>query len=215
MEKAKKQIADEMAIYVTPKLSDHVKALDKIRLKYGDQAKILTHRTVRLGGFLGLFTREGVEITGYRSGTAGRARMPDLEEEKKALASVRTRNQHGLLVACQAYRQMFNVTGAIKLWVEVGLPDFDKLHRAAKLAERVAVYTHRDPLQLIRALAGRGLFRGAEIPLISFDRAFLAQLAERIGRRAAIDLSVTEQSLYVHIDGHSIEGRMDVKQGLE
>jgi hypothetical protein len=31
MEKAKKQIADEMAIYVTPKLSDHVKALDKIR----------------------------------------------------------------------------------------------------------------------------------------------------------------------------------------
>jgi len=106
-------------------------------------------------------------------------------------------------------------TGAIKLWVEVGLPDFDKLHRAAKLAERVAVYTHRDPLQLIRALAGRGLFRGAEIPLISFDRAFLAQLAERIGRRAAIDLSVTEQSLYVHIDGHSIEGRMDVKQGLE
>jgi hypothetical protein len=31
MEKAKKQIADEMAVYVTPKLSDHVKALDKIR----------------------------------------------------------------------------------------------------------------------------------------------------------------------------------------
>jgi hypothetical protein len=40
----------------------------------------------------------------------------DLEEEKKVLASVRTRNQHGLLVACQAYRQMFNVTGNIKLW---------------------------------------------------------------------------------------------------
>jgi hypothetical protein len=31
MEKAKKQIADEMAVYVTPKLSDHVKAVDRIR----------------------------------------------------------------------------------------------------------------------------------------------------------------------------------------
>lgn len=74
--------------YFTEQADSHREALDKIRLKYGDQAKILTHRTVRLGGFLGLFTREGVEITGYLSGTAGRARMPDLEEEKKKLLSV-------------------------------------------------------------------------------------------------------------------------------
>jgi len=39
--------------------------LDKIREKYGERFTILNRKTVRLGGFLGLFTREGIEVTGY------------------------------------------------------------------------------------------------------------------------------------------------------
>jgi flagellar biosynthesis protein FlhF len=74
--------------YFTEQAESHREALDKIRLKYGDQAKILTHRTVRLGGVLGFFTREGVEITGYLSSDGGRKRVLDLEEEKKKILSV-------------------------------------------------------------------------------------------------------------------------------
>ena len=37
-----------------------------------------------------------------------------------------------------------DLTGRVTAWIEVGLPDAARLHRASKLAGRVAVYTHRD-----------------------------------------------------------------------
>src|SRR5450756_214185 len=37
-----------------------------------------------------------------------------------------------------------DLTGRVVSWIEVGMPDAERLHRASKLAARVAVYTHRD-----------------------------------------------------------------------
>ena len=76
--------------YFTEQGLSHKETLDKIRMKHGDNAKILTHRSVRMGGFLGFFTREGVEMTGYISENPVKARKLDLEEEKrKILATVK------------------------------------------------------------------------------------------------------------------------------
>jgi flagellar biosynthesis protein FlhF len=71
--------------YFTEQAYSHREALEKIRQKYGDQAKILTHRTIRIGGFLGLFAREGVEITGYVANELPKKKVLDLEEEKKKI----------------------------------------------------------------------------------------------------------------------------------
>ncbi len=49
-----------------------------------------------------------------------------------------------------------DLTGKITCWIEVGLPDADRLHRASKLAQRVAVYTHRDIRILLGQLEGGG-----------------------------------------------------------
>lgn len=97
--------------YFTEQARSHREALEMIRAKYGDQAQVLSHKTVRLGGFLGLFAREGVEVTGYirperpietrdgsrmRDGASSRdvpAAAPgqDFEEEKrKILAQARS-----------------------------------------------------------------------------------------------------------------------------
>lgn len=73
--------------YFTEQAYSHREALEKIRQKYGDQAKILTHRTIRIGGFLGLFAREGVEITGYVANEIPKKKWVDLEEEKKKILS--------------------------------------------------------------------------------------------------------------------------------
>ena len=48
-----------------------------------------------------------------------------------------------------------DLTGALELWVEFGAPDAARLHRASKAAPRVAIYTHRDPLHLLRQYRGR------------------------------------------------------------
>ncbi len=71
--------------YFTETASTHREVLEKISLKYGGKAKILSHRTVRIGGFLGLFTREGVEISGYISQDIVRKPRIRLEDEKKKI----------------------------------------------------------------------------------------------------------------------------------
>jgi flagellar biosynthesis protein FlhF len=80
----KGRIAHHMQYFTIQAKSDR-EALDKMKLTYGDDARILTHRTVRMGGFLGLFSSEGVEVTGYISEDAGKRRKAEVEEEKKKI----------------------------------------------------------------------------------------------------------------------------------
>ncbi len=71
--------------YFTIQARSNREAIEKMKLTYGEDARILTHRSVRLGGFLGLFAAEGVEVTGYLSEDGGRKRKTDVEEEKKKI----------------------------------------------------------------------------------------------------------------------------------
>ncbi|MCA1755442.1 MAG: flagellar biosynthesis protein FlhF, partial [Spirochaeta sp.] len=63
----------------------------KVRQKYGERARIMSHKSIRMGGFMGLFSREGVEVSGYFSNDAPRRdsaavyKTPDLEEEKRKI----------------------------------------------------------------------------------------------------------------------------------
>lgn len=97
-----------------------------------------------------------------------------------------------------------DLTGRVTAWIEVGLPDADRLHRAAKLAERVAVYSHRDPRTLLSQLEGKRIHRAEEIPIVFFDRAFIAAIAEKLDRRMRLALSVTERHLYLDFNGDSL-----------
>lgn len=75
--------------YFTEQAPTHREAVEIVRAKYGDAAQILSHRTVRSGGLLGLFARELVEVTGYVRPQAARPAAPggtaSLEEEKRRL----------------------------------------------------------------------------------------------------------------------------------
>jgi flagellar biosynthesis protein FlhF len=51
---------------------DMDECLDKIRAKYGDNYRILRRRNIRMGGILGFFTREGIEVSGYIPSLYGR-----------------------------------------------------------------------------------------------------------------------------------------------
>src|SRR5438132_4679284 len=97
-----------------------------------------------------------------------------------------------------------DLTGRVTAWIEVGLPDADRLHRASKLAERVAVYTHRDIRILLRQLEGRRIHRGEDLAIYSFAGNFINDLAARLERRVAISLSITERHLYLDIEGHPL-----------
>ena len=74
-------------------------------------------------------------------------------------------------------------TGAMRAWIEIGAPDAARLHRAAKAAPRVAVYTHHDAERYWGSLAGK-----------------------RIHRAESLELSVTNGVLYLTIGEELISG---------
>jgi len=73
--------------YFTEQARSHAEVNEKIQQKYGENARVLTRRSIRIGGFLGLFSREGVEVTGYLSPDNGKKKLVDLETEKKKILS--------------------------------------------------------------------------------------------------------------------------------
>ncbi|MBP6773549.1 MAG: YaeQ family protein [Gemmatimonadaceae bacterium] len=99
-----------------------------------------------------------------------------------------------------------DLTGALQVWVEIGAPDAARLHKASKASPRVAVYTHRDPAQVQRQLAGERIHRAAEIPLYAIDRDLIAAFCERLDRRMKFSLSMTDGTVYLDHDGASLSG---------
>jgi uncharacterized protein YaeQ len=92
-----------------------------------------------------------------------------------------------------------DLTGQITRWIEVGLPDAARLHRASKRAGAVAVYTHRDARQLLAQLAGAKIHRAADIPIRAFERGAIEEVAGLIERRTSFALSVSDGELHLSL----------------
>lgn len=98
-----------------------------------------------------------------------------------------------------------DLTGRITAWIEVGAPDAERIHRGSKHAGRAAIYTHRDPAQLLQQYAGSRIHRAEEVPIYSFGSGFIREVASKLQRRSKLALSVTERELYLDLDGHSFQ----------
>ena len=88
-----------------------------------------------------------------------------------------------------------DLTGRITKWIEVGLPDAERLHRGSKVAARAAVYTHRDVRQLLDQLSGEKIHRAEALTIRAFDRFAIDEIAERLDRRISFSLIVAEGEL--------------------
>jgi len=92
-------------------------------------------------------------------------------------------------------------TGRLTAWIDVGAPAADRLHKASKLCDRVAVYTHKELRHYLPLLAGQRIHKREEIPIYAFDRAFIDGIVPLLERRTKMSLSVTERHLYVELQG--------------
>ena len=99
-----------------------------------------------------------------------------------------------------------DLTGALQAWIDIGTPDASRLHKAAKLSPRVAVYTHKDVAQLLRNLHGEKIHRAAAVEIHAIDRAFIALVAARLQRRMAFSLSIHDRELYLSIGADTVSG---------
>jgi uncharacterized protein YaeQ len=99
-----------------------------------------------------------------------------------------------------------DLTGRLQVWIDIGSPDAARLHKACKLAPRVAVYMHRDPGQFLRGLAGERIHRVEALELYALDRALVTALSAKLERRMAFALSINERELYLSIGTDTLTG---------
>jgi len=101
-----------------------------------------------------------------------------------------------------------DLTGRLEAWIDIGTPDAARLHKAAKAAARVAVYTHKDPAQFLKQLAGERIHNADALELYTVDRDLVREVVARLERRVAFSLSVTDRELYLSIGTDNLSGKV-------
>ena len=97
-----------------------------------------------------------------------------------------------------------DLTGALRVWIDIGAPEAARLHRAAKLSPRVAVYTHKDAGQLAARLGAEKIHRAEALELYAVDRDWLAGLSAHLARRMEFALTVADRHVYLSIGAETI-----------
>jgi uncharacterized protein YaeQ len=102
-----------------------------------------------------------------------------------------------------------DLTGALRVWIEIGAPDADRLHKASKASPRVVVYTHKDPERLVAQLSSERIHKAESIEIRAADRGLLDGLVERLDRRTAWELAVSDGHLYLTVGGVTLDGAVE------
>ena len=109
-----------------------------------------------------------------------------------------------------------DLTGALQAWVDIGLPEPERLHRASKAAPRVAVYTHKDPAQWAVRIAEAKIHRADKLEVFAFDRTWIAQVVARLDRRMAWSLARSESEIYLTVGSETLQTvleRLTIREG--
>jgi uncharacterized protein YaeQ len=96
----------------------------------------------------------------------------------------------------------------VKLWLDVGHPSAERLHKASKAAERVAVCTFQELAAFRRPLVGARIHRAHEIELVVLPSELLEPLAAKLERRMDWDVAISDGQLYVTTSGQTLAGEI-------
>ena len=97
-------------------------------------------------------------------------------------------------------------TGVLLAWIDIGSPSAERLHKAAKAARRVALYTHVDPILLRREASSRAIHKVEAIEVWRFEPALLDALEPMLDRSTKLEVARNDGRLYVTVAGRVIEG---------
>lgn len=96
-------------------------------------------------------------------------------------------------------------TGVLCSYIDVGSPSAERLHKAAKAAPRVQLYTSAELALLRREASSRPIHRLAEIEVWRLSPGFLDPLEPHLTRNCSFDLLRNEGRLYVTFGAHTFE----------
>lgn len=103
--------------------------------------------------------------------------------------------------------------GRVLLWVEVGLPDAERIVKAARHAQRVALLACGKTLFSWEQQHLPKLANVANLTVVSLDQAFVARLASLLERSIAWSLTITEGMLYLTVGAETVETALQMRVG--
>lgn len=97
-----------------------------------------------------------------------------------------------------------DLQGDLRVWIEVGTPSAERLHKASKASPRLVVFTYADPELLQEAARSKAIHKADRMEIYALDPAFLDALDAITDRNAKWTLVHTEGMLYVTSGAESL-----------
>ena len=107
-----------------------------------------------------------------------------------------------------------DLAGAMRVSIDIGMPDAARLHKAAKASPRVVVYTHRNPDRLIANLSGERIHRASSVEIYAVAPRLIDALVTRLDRRMAFTMSVADREVFLSLGTETLSGAV-VRHALE
>jgi uncharacterized protein YaeQ len=101
-----------------------------------------------------------------------------------------------------------DLTGQMTMWIDIGQPSADRVHKAGKTADEVYIYTYKNPLHLMEAIAKADVHRADEIRCYSLEPDFLEPLGRDLTRNNKWTVVRTEGALFVETASGSHSGQL-------
>lgn len=103
--------------------------------------------------------------------------------------------------------------GRVRLWVEVGLPEADRIIKAGRHSERVALLACGRALSVWDQQQLTKLGKVANLIVFSIDQPFISRLAALLERSINWSITITEGMFYLTIGDETLETAIQVKLG--
>lgn len=95
--------------------------------------------------------------------------------------------------------------GRVSTWIEVGLPDPERLIKAGRHCQRVLLLASGATMSRWMEQQRGKLAGVSNLTMYSLDQSFLTQVAARLQRTISWSLTLTEGQLYLEIAGETLE----------
>ncbi len=102
-----------------------------------------------------------------------------------------------------------DATGVLQAWIDVGSPSAERLHRAAKAARRVALFSAADFELLEREAQSRKIHALESIEVHLLEPAFLDALEPHLDKHLKLELVRSAGTLYVTLPRGLVQGSIN------
>ena len=103
--------------------------------------------------------------------------------------------------------------GRVVLWVEVGLPEAERLLKASRHAERVVLFVNGSTRWRWETMHLPKLAAATNLTVIGVDQGFIEQLVAHLQRGIDWSLTLTEGTIYLTVGGETLETQKQVLVG--